>query len=84
VGKFNSEDITSFIEELLRGKQETLDMKKISYVDRDCSEIEKVQETSEDDEILNEILQKAEEKPSFQKKAETRRGRKRKGKKDEL
>jgi hypothetical protein len=85
VGKFNVDDITSFIENLLRGKQEIFEVNKIAFVERECGEEELAVENNEDDEILNEILKGAEEKQSFSKKSDTKRGRKRRGKsKDEL
>ena len=85
MGKFNVDDITLFTENLLRGKQEIFEVNKVEYVDRECVEVEPVAESAEDDEILNEILKGAEEKQSFSKKSDTRRGRKRKGKsKDDL
>ena len=82
VGTFNNDDIISFIEGILRGKLETFDINKLTYVDRDCESIGRNSQDSEDDEILQEILREAEsggEKKAFaQKGSDTKRGRKKK------
>ena len=83
MGKFNADDIISFVENLLRGKQEIFEINKIAYVERECAEVEEVVENQEDDEILNEILKSAEENQNFAKKTDNKRGRRRKGKSKE-
>lgn len=84
VGKFKADDIGSFVEGLLRSKLETFDIKKLEFIDRDCNSIEQSEESNEDDEILNEILKAAEDDEQgdagYQKKSDTKRGRKRKNK----
>lgn len=79
IGTFNIDDISGFIEGVLRGKSETFDLEKLSYVDRDCQAIGQVEQSEEDDEILQEILREAEGnegKGISQKRSDTKRGRK--------
>ena len=81
VGTFNSDDISGFIEGVLRGKVETVDVGKLNYQERDCKSIgANTQGEEEDDEILREILREAEgeseEKLYSKKKGDTKRGRK--------
>jgi hypothetical protein len=82
VGTFNMDDVTKFVEGVLRGKQELFNIPKLGFVDKDCKIEEEKENTDEEDEVLKEILQAAEKKTEqkTQKKSDTKRGRRKKPK----
>ena len=83
VGTFNSNDIFTFIQGVLRGKIETFDLPKLTYSERDCSALSEPESNETDDDILQEILQEAENKKTnpSQKASDTKRGRRKKSSK---
>ena len=60
VGSLSVDEISLFVEEVLKGKLETLEIPKLEYVERQCYKAEDREESSEDEEILKEILRSVE------------------------
>lgn len=81
IGTFNVDDVSTFIEGIMRSKVEMFDMPSLEFKNRDCESLKTVVENDEDDEILQEILSKAEDKSTTHKSSDTKRGRRKKGSK---
>ncbi|OMJ91586.1 hypothetical protein SteCoe_5844 [Stentor coeruleus] len=77
IGTLNFDDITSFVDGILREKLEIFDMSNISFKDGDCEDLNNIIENNEDEDILMEILSisdKEKNKSSDTKRANNKKG----------